>query len=266
MFLMFLLFPIWLTLILLVLGWALAGLPGVVAGLLLSAASLVAAYRQSVRLPLRLCNAIPLEDSRVRRMAEYFSHEARMPAPELFLCDLKGPNSFPAGTPKKSAIVLTRDALELEKNELRAVLARGIAQIRSGNALASGMSAVIGFAASWPARRLYSRIYQSPPVKKRHVILITLLALPAAFLVKLGAPRKRQMDADWQGSLLTKRPEAMASVLRKACAPSNEPWPAAMSHLWMCSPLRQGWFDSLFNAHPGVQQRLERLEVIRVAE
>ena len=258
--------------ILLALGLLAGGLEGGLVGLVVSGIFWGWSYSYSDRLIIRICRLEPLEDSKVQEMVASVAKEAKVPVPRLFICRKPSMNSMSFGNPKRACLAITEGLLRLENKELKSVIAHEISHIRNGDLVFSTLSAAAGYAVSYLGQKGYFNIYFWGDRGQRAVpsmLAMMLFALPGAFLVRLGVPKSREYKADWFGAVLIKDPDSMASALRKMSAEVRE-HPvqgfSAFSHLWMVNPLRNNSFNQLFQRHPPVEKRVERLEVIRSFE
>ena len=98
-------------------------------------------------------------------------------------------------------------------------------------------------------------------------LLLAILSPIIATLIKLAVSRKREFLADASGALLTRYPEGLARALEKISR-DKEPLEAAnkaTAHLYIVSPLKAdnngkiGWLASMFNTHPPVAERIQKL-------
>jgi heat shock protein HtpX len=95
------------------------------------------------------------------------------------------------------------------------------------------------------------------------IILMAVFAPIAALLVRLAISRGREYGADRTGALLSKKPKALASALRKISDCSGKApmrGPAASENLWIVNPFHSSWFTEMFSTHPPIQKRIELLE------
>src|SRR3989344_6339091 len=98
-------------------------------------------------------------------------------------------------------------------------------------------------------------------------IVLAILSPVIATLIKLAVSRKREFLADASGALLTRYPEGLARALEKISR-DKEPLEAAnkaTAHMYIVNPLKAdnngkvGWLASMFNTHPPVEERVQRL-------
>ena len=97
-------------------------------------------------------------------------------------------------------------------------------------------------------------------------LVLILLSPVIAQLMKLALSRRREYLADAFAVKLTRFPEGLARALEKISA-DKEPLEAAnkaTAHLYISDPLKNhhdriGWFASLFQTHPPVEERVKAL-------
>jgi heat shock protein HtpX len=162
---------------------------------------------------------------------------------------------------------VTKGLLELDGDEIEGVLAHEISHIRNRDMLVSTMAAVIGGAIAFLAQMGYYMAFSSDNRDNQGgaiaIVLMAIFAPIAAMLIRLAISRKREYGADRAGALLTRKPKALASALRKISEYSGKSpmrGPAAGENLWIASPFRSDWFTGMFSTHPPVQKRIELLE------
>jgi len=76
--------------------------------------------------------------------------------------------------------------------------------------------------------------------------------------------RHREYLADSSAALLTRYPKGLADALRKLAADHEvlEAANGATAHMYIANPLKGRTFSSLFNSHPPIQERINRLETM----
>ena len=258
-----------LTLILLGVGWLLGGIFGMAIGLIFAALINFVSYWYSDKLVLRMYKAKPFDDKEIKKMVAELAQEAEIPVPPLYVVENQVPNAFATGrSPKHAAVAVTRGILDLDKAELRGVLAHEISHIKNRDTLVSTVAATIAGAISFLAQIGYYSLFFSSGDRKGQgnmvgLILMVIFAPIAAALVRMSISRSREYKADLTGALITKEPHHLASALRKIHETAKN-YPikgsAATSHLWIVNPFKGDWFISLFSTHPPVEKRIARLE------
>lgn len=210
---------------------------------------------------------------------------AGLPVPRIYIISDSAPNAFATGRDPQHAVVCVTSGLlnKLDKPELEGVIAHELSHV--GNYDIRIMTIVVvlvGIVAlmsdfflrwSWFGGR--SRDNDSGNAGAALFLIGIVLALLSpifATLMQLSISRKREFLADADGALLTRYPEGLASALEKISA-DPEPLEAAnkaTAHLYIVTPLKEhkgsarGWFSSLWETHPPIEERIARLRGMKV--
>ena len=97
-------------------------------------------------------------------------------------------------------------------------------------------------------------------------IMMMIFAPMAAMLIQMAVSRSREYLADASGARICGNPMALANALRKLqmgaqAVPMTEA-PPATSHMFIVNPLTGGSMLKLFSAHPPMEERVARLELM----
>ncbi len=258
-----------LTVILLAVGWVFGSILGMGIAFALALAINFGTYWYSDRFVLKMYKAKPLENKEIEKIIETLVIEAKLPAkPKLYLIPTQVPNAFATGRdPRHAAIAVTQGMLDLNKAELKGVLAHEISHIKNKDMLIGTVAAAVAGAISFIAQIGYYSVFFGNDRKGQGnligLVLIVVFAPIAAMVVRMAVSRSREYKADFTGALLTKEPEALGSALRKIAdiAKANPiQGSAATSHLWIVNPLHKDWFVDMFSTHPAVEKRIKKLE------
>ena len=257
-----------LTGILLAIGFFIAGPIGALFALILSVVINFAAYWYSDRIVLRMYKAKPTNGkTKLDSMVENLAREAKIPKPRVHIVPTKIPNAFATGrNPERSAIAVTEGVLDLEADEIKGVIAHEMGHIKNRDILVSMLAATIAGAISYVAHIGYWSMFAGNNRQGGNafaLILMVIFAPIAALLVRMSISRSREFGADRTGALITKKPLALASALRKISrVAEHRPvrGSSATSHLWIVNPFKRDWFTGLFSTHPSVESRVQRLE------
>ncbi len=258
-----------LTGILLGIGWLFFGLGGLLAALAFSIVLNFFMYWYSDRIVLGLYRAKQSSDQRVNSIVERLSKESKIPKPKVYIVNTDVPNAFATGrSPKHSAVAVTKGLMGLNDEELEGVLGHEIGHIRNRDTLVATMAATIAGAISVLAQIGYTSMFFGRGREGGNLlglIFIIIFAPLAALFVRLAISRSREYKADNFGAILTKKPHALASALRKISESAQKnplKGNLATSHLWIVNPFRGDKFAELFSTHPPIEKRIERLEEI----
>jgi len=213
---------------------------------------------------------------RYHRIVENLCIATGTPMPHLYVVDDPAPNAFATGrTPEEAAITVTTGLFELMTDrELEGVLGHELAHIRNydirvsllvfGLVVAVGMLADIALRVAFFGGGRRGGNGQSQLVFMLFGVVAAIVAPLLAGVVQASISRQREYLADATSALTTRDPDALASALAKldANAQPLRKVNTAMAHLWFADPLRPGGIARLFDTHPPIAARIERLHTI----
>lgn len=246
-----------------------------------SSVSAFISYYFSDRITLGISGAKQIDlksHQELYRIVENLTITAGLPMPRVYVIEDTALNAFATGrNPQNAVICATTGLLQtLNKTELEGVLAHELSHIGNYDirfmTLVVVMVGIITLLADWLLRMSFfgggdDDNNGSNPIFLVAGIVLMIVSPIIATLIQLAVSRKREFLADATGSLLTRYPEGLASALEKIAA-DHEPLEAAnkaTAHLYISNPLKdhegdsQGWFASLFNTHPPIEERIKRL-------
>lgn len=206
-----------------------------------------------------------------------------LPIPRIYIINDSAPNAFATGRdPQHASIAVTQGLLDkLDKPELEGVIAHELSHIKNYDIrLMTLIVILVGFIvllSDWFLRMTFWGRGRSREgggqIQIIFVIMGIALAILApiiAVLIKLAIARKREYLADADGALMTRYPEGLASALEKI-SKDHEPLEVAnkaTAHLYISDPLKEhkktarGWFADLFQTHPPVSERINKLKLM----
>ena len=202
---------------------------------------------------------------------------ARLPMPKIYIVDDPSPNAFATGLkPEKGAVAFTTGLLErLNREELEGVAAHELAHIRNYDIRLMTVSialisviivlADIGTRMLLAGRRGRSDRRGSNPAILIIALVLVILAPIAARLVHFAVSRNREYLADATAVEFTRNPVGLKNALLKIAQSDLDVQKAkqATAPLYFASPFskeRKKRRAGLFDTHPPIEARIERLE------
>jgi len=257
--------------------------PGMVGfALIIAGAMSFASYWWSDKIILTISGARPADKKRdfnFFTVAENIAMAAQTPVPKLYVIEDTAPNAFATGRDPQHAVICATTGLlqKLDRTELEGVVAHELSHVRNYDTRLMSIVAIlvgmITLLADWFLRglRFGSRDQDERGSSLGAIlfvvgIVLALLSPIIARLIQLALSRRRELLADASAVMITRFPEGLARALEKIAA-DKEPLEAAnkaTAHLYITNPLKNrhdkiGWFASLFNTHPPVEERIKAL-------
>ncbi len=268
-----------LTLVLIWAGGALGGRSGMTMALMFAMMMNLFAYWFSDKIVLKMYGAKEVKEheapelySIVRRLAQ----KAEIPMPKVYIMNADQPNAFATGrNPGHAAVAVTTGIMRiLSREELEGVIGHELAHVKHRDILISTIAATIAGAISYLAQMAqWAMIFgggrrdddgDGSPV----AALVMMIVGPiAAMLIQMAISRSREYSADEGGARIAGNPRHLADALKKLHMASQRiPLQAspATSHMFIVNPLSGGGIIKLFSTHPPVEERIKRLEGMRI--
>ena len=253
------------------------GGPGIVFwGVLIGAiVYVIIQYYASGSQALAMAGATPItkaDNPRLYRIVENLAITTGLPMPKVYIVEDPAPNAFATGRdPEHAAVAATTGLLELmDDAELEGVMAHEIAHVKNFDirvtTIVFGLVVVVGLLADVLARMAFFGGMRrngggGNPLMIVIAIAAMILAPLLAAAIQAAVSRQREYLADATGALTTRHPEALASALQKLGEYGRplKKQQASMAHLWMADPIKPGVIDRMFQTHPPIGKRVERL-------
>lgn len=264
-----------LTLLLVFGGAAIGGHRGMTYALMMAFAMNFITYFFSDKIVLRMYRAQEVTEADapvLYRIVKRLTQKADMPMPKVYIIPDDSPNAFATGrSPKHAAVAATQGIMRiLTEEELSGVMAHELAHVQHRDILVGTIAATIAGAISYLAQMAFffgGRSDDDEGGNPFVAILMMILAPIAAMLIQMAISRSREYAADSGGAKLHGNPLALASALRKLHSGSKAiPMHAtpATSHMMIVNPLSGGAMMRLFSTHPPVEERIARLQSMRI--
>ncbi len=231
-------------------------------------------YHFSDKIILKIYNVKPLPYHKfpeIHHIVKEVSEIAGIKKPEIYVFPSLHPNLFSTGKESnKGAIVFTYSILKrLNLREIKAVVAHEIFHIKNGDTLIQTFSAafastIIGIADIFKWLTTFGMEIE---IKKSNILYFFILAILSLFASLFIHPlnsKNREYVADENASKMINDPLALANALYKIDFMIKR-FPLeinpATSHIFIINPLTsKNFIFNLFNTHPEVEDRIERLK------
>jgi len=244
---------------------AFIGLVGALVGLIISLIICILVIKKTEKIILRLYKvrlALPGEFSNVREKTWLLSKRSGVGIPSLYITDLPLPGSFIIGknTQKTSLIMPGRLLKLLSEDELEATLAYNIVQINNNINLMTHVIMITSIytmvvsAVRWGAVFTGFGDYNEPAPKLFGLFFMGLVAPPAAAMLNSVANK----DLDVKAAGLCGNPAALILAIDKLEKNNVIGYPT-LGFLSLVDPVKDTFFEYLFNAHPPRETRVKNI-------
>jgi heat shock protein HtpX len=265
-----------LTVLFVLVGWALGGKSGATYALILAAIMNFISYWFSDKIVLKMYRAravTPGEAPELYEIVGELANVASLPMPKVYVIQSESPNAFATGrNPENAAVAVTTGIMRiLSRDELKGVIGHELSHIKDRDILIGTVAATIAGAIAWIGTMArWGAIFggfgddeDSGGGNLIFVLLVTMVASLSAVLIQMAISRSREFLADREGALLCRNPRYLADALGKLDAGAKRvPLGAnpSTAHLFIVNPLRGRGIVNLFSTHPPIEERIKRLE------
>jgi heat shock protein HtpX len=201
---------------------------------------------------------------------ERLSQQADLPKPTVAVTDQSVPNAFATGRSKSNAVVCVTDGLlqTLNQDELEGVLAHELTHVKNRDMMVmtfAGLLSTLAFmVVRWGWLFGGGRNRQGGGGGMIAAIAISLVVWIISFVLIRTLSRYREYAADRGAAIITGRPSALASALRKISGtvdrvPEEDMREQSEMNAFFIIPLKGGTLTKLFSTHPSTENRIDRL-------
>lgn len=274
------LFMALLTVLLVLLGNAIAGQGGMVVFFLIALAMNFFSYWYSDKMAIAMTGSEPVTEEQtpdLYALVRKLARAAGLPMPKLYVTPSDQPNAFATGRDPSHAVVAVTTGLlrTLGEEEIEGVLAHELAHVKNRDILLSSLAAATAGAVTILANVAQMGMFygggrddddSNTPALVGTVLMI-ILAPIAAMLIQLAISRSREYVADATGAEIAGSPHGLANALlrlengTRAVPMDVEP---AAAHMFIVNPLSAEGLARLFSTHPPIQDRVDRLRTMRI--
>lgn len=232
---------------------------------------------QSTSIVMSMNNAHPVTEEQapvLYHVVQDMSMVGKVPMPKVYIIDDPSPNAFATGpNPQHAAVAATTGLLErLNREELEGVIGHEISHIRNYDirlqSTALALSSVISYLANLGVNSFFwGRINRDDDDNQSAILalifsILTLILGPlAATFAQMALSRNREYLADAGSVELTRNPQGLIDALRAIS--DSEPMRNAntsSASLYIADPFKKSSWTHLFDTHPPIEKRIERLE------
>jgi heat shock protein HtpX len=265
-----------LTLLLVWAGAAFGGKSGMTMALIVALMMNAFSYWFSDKIVLKMYRAQEVnsaEAPELYAMIRRLSQKAGIPMPKVYMINQPQPNAFATGrNPNHAAVAVTTGIMRvLSVEELEGVIGHELSHIKHRDILIGTIAATIAGAISYLAfMAKWALIFGGRDDDDGNplvAIAMMIVAPLAALLIQMAISRSREYTADKGGAQVVGNPGYLANALKKLHSASQQiPLQAQPStaHMFIVNPLRGGRIAKLFSTHPPMEERIARLEGMKV--
>jgi heat shock protein HtpX len=212
----------------------------------------------------------PAEAPELHAMVERLCIQADLPKPKVAVAQTEMPNAFAIGRSQKSATVCATTGIMklLSPAELEGVMAHELTHVKNRDVM---IMTIASFFASVASIILQFGFFFGGSSSDDEdgpgffvIILVSLAVYVISFFLMMALSRYREFVADRGAALITGRPSALASALRKLSSgmerlPQQDLRVAnELSAFFIAAPTKQS-IMGLFSTHPPMEKRIEAL-------
>lgn len=270
-----------LSVLLVLLGNQIGGQSGAILFFLISLGMNFFSYYFSDKMVIAMTGSRPVTEAEAPElyaMVRKLTQRAGLPIPSLYITPSHQPNAFATGrNPANSAVAVTEGLLGiLNKNEIEGVLAHEIAHIKNRDILIGTIAAAFAGAITMIANviqwgAMLGGLGRSSDGEEGgnllEAVALAIVAPLAAVIIQMAISRSREYLADESGARLAGDAQGLANALLKLeHAAQKVPMqvnPAA-SHMFIVNPLSGESLMRLFSTHPPIEERVRRLQNLRI--
>ncbi len=264
-----------LTLVLVAAGGAIGGQGGALFALIMAAVMNLGSYWFSDKIVIKMYRGQELQSGTLYEVVSELCQRNNLTMPKVYVLPQSTPNAFATGrNPQHAVVAATQGIVQiLSRDELKGVMAHELAHVQNRDILIGSIAATFAGAISYLAHMaqwalIFGGGRDDEDRNPLAMIGMMILAPIAAMLVQMAISRSREYGADETGAKFCGQPHALASALRKL-EMSNHRAPMnnvneATAHMFIVNPLSGNKMASLFSTHPPMEERIRRLEGMRI--
>lgn len=254
-------------------GYILGGTGGMIVAFGLALVMNFVTYWFSDKIVVKIYGAEKADESLdwLQNDLEQLSENAEIPVPELYISTMKAPNAFATGrSPKKGVVCVTEGLLrELEREEVKGVVAHELAHIKNRDMLINSIVAVVAGSLAFLAEMAFwTSLFTDDDIGDIASAMVLIVLTPLiAGVIRMAISRQMEYRADTTGVQIHGQREGLSAALEKISSysrrtPKNGHYSRvqeAGSNLFISNPFEKDRIASLFSTHPSLENRLENI-------
>jgi heat shock protein HtpX len=210
------------------------------------------------------------EQPKLHAIVSRLATNAHIPKPKVAIIPIETPNAFATGrSPSHAVVAVTEGSMQLlNDEELEGVIGHELSHVKNRDMLINTLAAIVGAVISYVTYfSMFAGSRRDDRGGASWLAILAIVLVPfAAMLVRLSISRGREYGADEGGAIISHKPQALASALKKLeTAAANRPLRGgnpSTAQLFIVNPFHSVSVLGLFSTHPPTAERIRRLELI----
>lgn len=260
-------------------GFALGSTTGLIIGFVLAMLINFGSYWFSDKIVLKMHKAREVHKGhKLYDIVEELAKKAKMVMPKVYIIQAPSPNAFATGrSPKHSAVAATESLLQLlTEDEVRGVMAHELSHVKHRDTLIQTIAVAIASAIAFTANIMqWAIIFGTGRDSDSGIggivgpLVIIILTPIIATVIQLAISRQREYLADAGAAKIMGTGKPLITALEKLEAmagrrPSTNSTAAPQESLYIVNPFKKTKLLSLFSTHPSTDDRIKRLNEIKL--
>lgn len=224
-------------------------------------------YSDKIVLSMTRAKQVSAEQNpELHEMVERLARKAGIPKPRIYIVNDNSMNAFATGrNPAHAAVAVHKGLLRsLSREEVEAIIGHELTHIANRDTLIQTFAAVIAGTLTYLG---YAYMFGDRRDRGPLALVAVIVAPIAGLIIQMAISRTREYAADAGGARLS-QPQYLASALAKISDsvqvnPIRSRNPAT-AHMYIINPFRGMRFSSLFSTHPPIDNRIRRLQDMRI--
>ncbi|MGC9309611.1 MAG: zinc metalloprotease HtpX [Candidatus Nanoarchaeia archaeon] len=239
------------------------GRTGLLIAFILALIMNISSYWFSDKLILKMYKAQPSKNKELNTLVKELAKKANLPEPAVYIIPTQHMNAFATGRNKKHAAVACTQGMlnQLNKNELKGVLAHELSHIKNHDTLIQVIVATIASAIMYIALiARWAAIFGDDDSSFIQLLVLGIITPITASLIQLSISRSREYLADKNAASLLGDGKPLADALTKLKHNKPVKGNQATSSLFIVNPFTKKGLLNLLSTHPDIDDRIKKLK------